>query len=151
MCKTVYGCMHLKYPLEYFIKRRGFSPGSGFDMSINVTKGDLRHQWTKQIVRRAAPRTLRLPRVPSISNSALSARLRASVVFVSRIAAASLPILSHYQTGSSGLQGHRSTLLHTVNSLSATGNSLAPVSTDKLPGGRRRTGVTALDSLYMPN
>ena len=46
VCITVYGCVHLKYPLESVEKSRGLSPGSGFlsvaDMSITVTKGDVK-------------------------------------------------------------------------------------------------------------
>ena len=45
---TVYGCVHLKDPLESVEKSRGLSPGSGFlsvaDMSITVTKGDVKLQ-----------------------------------------------------------------------------------------------------------
>ena len=48
VCKTVYGCVHLKDPLESVEKSRGLSPGSGFlsvaDMSITVTKGDVKLQ-----------------------------------------------------------------------------------------------------------
>ena len=48
VCITVYGCVHLKDPLESVEKSRGSSPGSGFlsvaDMSITVTKGDVKLQ-----------------------------------------------------------------------------------------------------------
>ena len=52
MCITVYGCVHLKYPFESVEKSRGLSPGSGFlsvaDMSITVTKGDVKLQQTNK-------------------------------------------------------------------------------------------------------
>ena len=50
VCITVCGCVHLKDPLELesVEKSRGSSPGSGFlsvaDMSITVTKGDVKFQ-----------------------------------------------------------------------------------------------------------
>ena len=50
VCVTVCGCVHLKDPLESVEKSRGSSPGSGFlyvaDMSITVTKGDVKLQLT---------------------------------------------------------------------------------------------------------
>ena len=52
VCITVYGCVHLKDPLESIEKSRGLSPGSGFlsvaDMSITVTKGDVKLQQTNK-------------------------------------------------------------------------------------------------------
>ena len=52
MCITVYGCVHLKDPFESVEKSRGLSPGSGFlsvaDMSITVTKGDVKLQQTNK-------------------------------------------------------------------------------------------------------
>ena len=46
--QTVYGCVHLKDPLESVEKSRGLSPGSRFlsvaDMSVTVTKGDVKLQ-----------------------------------------------------------------------------------------------------------
>ena len=48
VCQTVYGCVHLKEPLESVEKSRGLSPDSGFlsvaDMSVTVTKGDIKIQ-----------------------------------------------------------------------------------------------------------
>ena len=47
VCKTVYGCVHLKDPLESVEKSMGLSPGSGVlfvaDMSVTV-KGDVKLQ-----------------------------------------------------------------------------------------------------------
>ena len=44
--KLLFGCTHLKDPLESVEKSRGLSPGSGFlsvaDMSVTVTKGDVK-------------------------------------------------------------------------------------------------------------
>ena len=48
VCINVYGCVHLKDPLESVEKSMGLSPGSGFlsvaYMSVTETKGDVKLQ-----------------------------------------------------------------------------------------------------------
>ena len=48
--QTDYCCVHLNDPLETFENIKGLSLGSGFqyvtDLSIKVTKGDIKHQST---------------------------------------------------------------------------------------------------------
>ena len=48
VCQTIYGCVHLIYPLESVEQSMGLSPGSGFlsvtDMPVTVTNGDVKLQ-----------------------------------------------------------------------------------------------------------